>query len=298
MAKFRLEEVPTDKINVEDAPLSDDLVVSLIEQGQREVVKLRYDDTTGRYDIVNGRRRVLGIMQSSQNPNPTVWAIVLDKSALNDEALQWDALIGNAGTPNYMGEALHMDELRNQYGYTTKQIASGTGLSISTVENRLNLMNLIEPYQSLMLRGELKMTAAMQLVRISPNLQQRAYAAGLIKVKECASFVKKVLEAELEEGFAQLGLDINKQLNVGLGLDKTPTKDLMEEAEGKKEALHKFMAHTPYLWLLNLEAVINDNPWSPKLPKRDRAVLNKVRELIDLMKPVIREFEEANQSDA
>lgn len=158
-----LEEVRIDQINLEVAPQKKARQQSLVQQGQVDLICLR-PTADGRYDIVDGRRRLVDLKEIGAE---TVEALVEE---MDDVTLHVRALIYNTGTRNKLDEAEHMSQLLAE-GWTQADISEHCGLSGASVSNTLRLLDLHPILKERLRDGSLCFSAAWNLARLPKDVQ-------------------------------------------------------------------------------------------------------------------------------
>ena len=209
-------EVEIAKIFIMEAPTSTLQQESLNLQGQLQPIRLVVvppsDNAGYGYQIVDGRRRLVDLKAIGQT---TVEALVYDEGSLSDEELHIQALTLNSGRPNFMDEADHVYFLMTECGYTVEHISTATNLSNSTILNRLDLRNKLLPeYQECLRSGEVKVSAAYELVKLDKTEQKVLFDSDVKGVKKVTTMVKELRDAK------------NKPINID-----DPLGDLPHSAE-------------------------------------------------------------------
>lgn len=187
-------DVPMTKILTQVAPPNTVQQESLTLRGQRRPIRL-WENATGQFIIVDGRRRVVDLLKLEKS---TVAALVYGVDELDEENLHLDALTLNSGDPNFMDEADHVYYLITECDYTVEDVASAASLSESTVLNRLDLYHkLIVDYQKALRCGNIKVSAAYELVKLSKSEQQGLFDKQLLAVKKVRVAVKNIRNGRL-----------------------------------------------------------------------------------------------------
>jgi ParB/RepB/Spo0J family partition protein len=150
------------------APTSKSQQKSLLQQGQKQPIRLRLtEDPDYIYEVTDGRRRVSDLIASGAT---TVMALI--ENNISDAQAHLDALILNAGKPNFMDEARHLKALQSKYNYSEAQLAEMTNYSASKINNLLQLCLLIPEFQHSMLKGDLKQGAGRALAKLPREVQE------------------------------------------------------------------------------------------------------------------------------
>lgn len=188
---MKLEVVDVSQINVVVAPSSKAQQLSLLELEQINPIRLR-PDGNGRYDIVDGRRRLVDLIKIGRE---TVQAIVEE---LTDAQLHSYALTLNSGTSNPMDEAEHIVYLIG-LGHTQAEIAQMCNWSEAKVSQRVRLLDLIPEVKEQLRRGDTKVSAALILTKLDRKTQKVLAREGSVALRAAG-------EALREQQSSQLGL--------------------------------------------------------------------------------------------
>lgn len=199
-----LKAVKISEIDRTIAPTNKEQQESLGLRGMRQPVRLwgiASETSEFKYRIVDGRRRIedwIALKQKESEDGPDqsldkilIGALVYNHDELNEENMHLDALTLNSGKSNYMDEADHISYLMKEETYTVEDVASAVSLSISTILNRLDLINkLISEYQDKLRDGGIKVSAAHELVKVSKEKQTELHTKGLTKTAAIKKAVK------------------------------------------------------------------------------------------------------------
>ncbi|MFZ2652154.1 MAG: ParB/RepB/Spo0J family partition protein [Burkholderiaceae bacterium] len=130
-----------------------------------------------RYEIIAGERRARAAKIAGLDDVP-----VLIKQ-VPDEAAAVMSLIENIQREdlNPLEEAQGLKRLTTEFGLTHEQAAQAVGRSRSAASNLLRLLNLAEPVQQLLLRGEIEMGHARALLPLEGA--QQILSAGQVVAK-------------------------------------------------------------------------------------------------------------------
>ena len=225
------EKVSIELINIEIAPESVTRQESLNLMGQRNPIRLRKNGN--RFDIVDGRRRLTDLIKVG---NKTVQALIFEEKELDDEALHADALILNSGTSNPLDEGRHIIWLKTQKGWSDEDVAATSNFSVSKIINLVALVERLLPqYQELLARGDIKVTAAYELVKCPTKTQQEIFDRGERGVKGITQAVKKYRKDTFLAGLHPLTLetiDTETNSNAQAMLNGKPKQDTLNDTNG------------------------------------------------------------------
>lgn len=214
----QLANIPLYLVNDTPAPVSKGRQESLTEAGQVNPIRLR-PTADGRYDIVDGRRRVANLKAKGADE---VEALV---ETVDDETADWHALILNmARSDSPMVEARLIGKLRAR-GYSQKQIAARLGLkgsSQSLISQRESLLNLIPALQDKLEREEMTFQAARYLVRKKFVLP--------VAIQEQLALLPRITIVEAREALRQFQADEVDLSSIDIPMDApTPFVRLSRE---------------------------------------------------------------------
>ena len=165
-----------------DSAALEELAASIRVQGLMQPILVRpVDNASGedRYEIIAGERRWRAAQMAGLHEVPTLIREIPDESAL---AM---ALIENIQRENLnpLEEAQGLQRLIDEFSMTHQQAADAVGRSRPAASNLLRLLQLAEPVQELLMRGEIEMGHARALLPLSGVLQiqlaQRVVQKGL-----------------------------------------------------------------------------------------------------------------------
>lgn len=144
----------------------------------------------GRYEIIAGERRFRASKIAGCKTIPAIIRSVDDKSAL---AM---ALIENMQREdlNAMEEALGVKRLIEEFGFTHEAAADAIGRSRSATTNLLRLLNLTEPVQQMLIKGQIEMGHARALLGLAGADQIQAaneVVARQLSVREAEKLVQE-----------------------------------------------------------------------------------------------------------
>lgn len=159
-----LEVIQIDLINDVPAPISKARQNSLIELGQVDPVRLR-PTAEGRFDIVDGRRRVVNLLAAGVE---VVTALV---ESLSDSQSAFHSLALNISrSPSPMTEARLIAELLKKY--TQQEISKMLGVTQALISQRVGLLDLVAELQDRLEVGEMTLTAARAAKKLPPEAQR------------------------------------------------------------------------------------------------------------------------------
>lgn len=165
-----------------DGAALEELAASIRVQGLMQPILVRpLNSASGedRYEIIAGERRWRAAQMAGLREVPTLIREIPDESAL---AM---ALIENIQREdlNPLEEAQGLQRLIDEFSMTHQQAADAVGRSRPAASNLLRLLQLAEPVQDLLMRGEIDMGHARALLPLAGALQiqlaQRIAQRGL-----------------------------------------------------------------------------------------------------------------------
>ena len=183
-----------------DSASLEELAASIRAQGLMQPILVRpLGERLGdeRYEIVAGERRWRAAQMAGLSEVPTLIREIPDESAL---AM---ALIENIQRENLnpLEEAQGLQRLIDEFSMTHQQAADAVGRSRPAASNLLRLLQLAEPVQELLMRGEIDMGHARALLPLAGALQiqlaQRVVQKGL-SVRETERLVQHALRPPKE----------------------------------------------------------------------------------------------------
>ena len=163
-----------------DSAALEELAASIRVQGLMQPILVRpVDNASGedRYEIIAGERRWRAAQMAGLHEVPTLIREIPDESAL---AM---ALIENIQRENLnpLEEAQGLQRLIDEFSMTHQQAADAVGRSRPAASNLLRLLQLAEPVQELLMRGEIEMGHARALLPLSGVLQIQLAQRGVQK---------------------------------------------------------------------------------------------------------------------
>lgn len=179
-----------------DSTSLEELAASIRVQGLMQPILVRpLGDKSGedRFEIVAGERRWRAAQMAGLTEVATLIREIPDESAL---AM---ALIENIQRENLnpLEEAQGLQRLIDEFSMTHQQAADAVGRSRPAASNLLRLLQLVEPVQELLMRGEIDMGHARALLPVSGALQiqlaQRVVQKGL-SVRDAERLVQHALK--------------------------------------------------------------------------------------------------------
>ena len=176
----------------------------------------------GRYEIIAGERRYRASKIAGRKTIPAIIRTVDDKNAL---AM---ALIENMQREdlNAMEEALGVKRLIEEFGFTHEAAADAIGRSRSGTTNLLRLLNLTEPVQQMLIKGQIDMGHARALLALSGADQIQAANEVVVRqlsVREAEKLVQEFTakpKAKKEKKAALVSRDdqiLNERLSESIG---------------------------------------------------------------------------------
>lgn len=177
-------------VNIELAPTSKIRQISLTSEGQVEPIRLRPDDD-GRFDLIDGRQRLVDLIDLGETE-----VLALVESA-SDIELHTKALILNSGVGNPMDECLHILAL-TESGFTQVSIAEKCSWSQAKVSQRLKLLELIPEFRQKLSGGEINVTTAMTLTKLSEDGQKDLLEEKKVSTKRATEALRAQQSGLLE----------------------------------------------------------------------------------------------------
>ena len=165
LAEVEIADILYDDIGPEP---SRELVENIRVRGVRTPVTVLRED--GVYRLVAGRRRLLAALKCGMSYIPAIIESgeSLASAALSDHALRRE---------NPAADLKHIESLLD-LGYSDKQIAQATGLTLGTIRSRLRLRDLHPALREALDEGAISMSVAEQARKL-PLVEQEALAIQL-----------------------------------------------------------------------------------------------------------------------
>ena len=150
----------------------------------------------GRYQLINGERRLIASKQAGKDTIPAVVRTVSDEQAMEMtivENLQRADL-------NPMEQARAYQRLSTDFKMTQEQMATRTGKERASVTNFLRLLRLPESVQNKVESGELTFGHARALLGLTGPVQIEAAAQKVsalsLSVRQTESYVQRLIDPE------------------------------------------------------------------------------------------------------
>lgn len=157
--------IPIELINDVPAPTEKARQQSLIEIGQVEPIRLRVTEA-GRYDLVDGRRRVANLKANgAAHIEALVENITDNQAALHALALN----VSRSHSP--MIEARLIAQLMQTH--TQQEVAKMLGVTQAFISQRLSLLDLVPALQRKLELGQMTMSAARAAKKLPTEDQER-----------------------------------------------------------------------------------------------------------------------------
>lgn len=165
-----LKVIPIDQINAVPAATSKARQESLLDVGQVEPIKLR-PDGSGRYDIIDGRRRIANMQAAG------ITEVEAQVEPMDDKRAALVGLILHAGrSASPMVEARQIQALLNS-GWTQAQLAKAIGRTQGWISQRLSYFDLIPELQDRLDSGQITISTARSARKLT-KAQQRELVDG------------------------------------------------------------------------------------------------------------------------
>lgn len=149
------------------------LAASLRELGQLVPIRVRFDGE--RFIIEDGERRMRAAKRAGFT---TIAVIVEEKGVSNGGAGQRQLVINCQREDLTSGEKAHaIRRLMDETGWNASQVADRLGFSKATVSRLLSLLDLPEAIRERVNSGEIPLSAANSLARVTDGEQQAALAS-------------------------------------------------------------------------------------------------------------------------
>jgi ParB family chromosome partitioning protein len=203
----QLQESPTNPRRRFDARGLEELAVSIRAHGVLEPLLVRTLDDN-RYEVVAGARRLRGSRLAEREFVPSRIVQLSDAEAIEAQAIE-----------NLQREEIHPLEEALAYKnmlaldasrYTVASIAERVGKNPSYITQRLRLTDLVEPVANAFLEDQIGVGHALEISRLQPAEQERAFAAAfkptwngshevrlLLPVRELAAWIEQNILLEL-----------------------------------------------------------------------------------------------------
>jgi ParB family chromosome partitioning protein len=184
----RIRPNPSQPRQYFDEQALDELAASIAERGVLQPILVRATDDG--YELIAGERRWRAAQKARLHEIP---ALVREA---DEESSAEIALIENVQREdlNAIEEAEAYRQLINRYGHSQEVVGKLVGKSRSHVTNLLRLLELPEPVQQMLMRGDISMGHA-RAIATSPNAEQLAaeIAEKGLSVRQAEALAKKPL---------------------------------------------------------------------------------------------------------
>jgi ParB family chromosome partitioning protein len=185
------------RTRMDDGSLAE-LAASIKSQGIMQPVLVRPVEVSpsgARYEIIAGERRFRAAQLAGLDEIPV---LVRDVDDQNAAAM---ALIENIQREdlNPLEEAQGIARLISEFSFTHEQAAHAVGRSRSAVSNRLRLVNLAQPVQTMLMAGDIDMGHARALLAVDAASQialANQVIAKRMSVRETEKLVARALEEQ------------------------------------------------------------------------------------------------------
>ena len=213
-----LKNVLLSEIKVPETPPDEILQESLFEEQQKKPVELRpIDDPVYKYEIIDGRRRFLSLLNlEAQTVLAEIWFDV------DDTEFHKRALIGNSGKPNPIDEADHMLALKCQ-GYTQESIGKLTGYSPGRISTTIKIAEKLHPNLKVLARqGKMNISACVEATKLPYEEQEQlngnlSYKTIFEKVREWQSSQLSLFDDEEKINIQGLFLSFDQMEKLSQG---------------------------------------------------------------------------------
>jgi ParB family chromosome partitioning protein len=167
----------------------EELAASIAEVGVIQPVVLIPSDSG--YEIVVGERRLRAAKKAGLSSIP---AVIMNAAPREQQVM---ALIENIHRSNLSAieEAMSLRDILESTGWSQTELASRLGRSQSSVANKLRLLKLEEPVQSLVLQGKLGERQARALIALAGE-EQIAMARAAVEENLVADSLEKRIKGE------------------------------------------------------------------------------------------------------
>lgn len=187
----QLTRISIGEIIFEPAPVSKARQTSLLELGQVDPIRVRPSED-GRYEIINGRRRVANLVANGAKEVE----VIIDH--VTDEDADWQALALNmSGSPSPMVEARIIGKMVDR-DYTQKEIARRLGITQGNVSQRLSLLALIPELQGQLETSQITLTAARMICKLPEADQVSLLAEEQITVELAKDALRQYQAGEVD----------------------------------------------------------------------------------------------------
>jgi len=168
---YELRELNLDEIEEEIAPENKNMTESLGEMEMVQFPVVTFNESTRKYKIISGKRRVL-----SARLNNVTKLLFIIKKGLSEKEFHFQSLAANTSQRNWADEADHVEKLVNMRE-STKSIAKRTGLKITDVQQLRRIKKeLIPEFLEALRAGDIVFSTVTELLKIrSKKVQQELY---------------------------------------------------------------------------------------------------------------------------
>jgi ParB family chromosome partitioning protein len=175
MKQEQIQYVPTASVEAEpqvrgsfDEESLQGLTDSIKEVGLLQPIRVR--KVGNKFIILSGERRFRALVRLGE---PTI-AVIVEGTALNDGEVIQRMFIENAQREDlsHLDKARAIDQLMKETGWNANQVAAKLGLSNATTSRLLALTTLPVDIQHKVASGEIAMSAAYELSRVTDPVKQ------------------------------------------------------------------------------------------------------------------------------
>ena len=150
----------------------EDLASSILENGVVTPIKVKVLSTHGKgtqlYELVDGHRRVAACQYLLETEHVHITIPALPVECKNEGEVLIQMMVSNDSEPFApFEEAIMFKRLKEEFGYTTEQIAKHVGRSASHVSDKLALLRADPVVQEAVKEGSLSVSDANTIVRKS-----------------------------------------------------------------------------------------------------------------------------------
>jgi ParB family transcriptional regulator, chromosome partitioning protein len=169
------------------------LADSLRQRGQLQPIRVRWDETQGKYVILVGERR----WRAAQMAGLTSLSCIIVEGELGDAERLSIQLVENALREDLkpVEQARAYKTLMETHGWSGNQLAKELHIAQASVVKALALLDLPEQVQNQIDRGELAASVAYEVSKLDDPEQQRELASAAVAEKLTRSEVVEAVKA-------------------------------------------------------------------------------------------------------
>lgn len=199
-----LTELPPNEALSSPAPTKE-FIEDIGLRGQLDPIWVTEIDN--KYVVISGRRRIKALRELN-DADPTKWnkakALVFTNIDLAN-ALNLSAVENNLRSDNPLTDYIAITQLLEKNpGISEHEISRQTGIPISRIKKRLKLKNLKPEFYKLFSSGEMTVSTAENIAKMSPTKQDKLFNIYIQKGKVSGDDVHEVQQATVQENVNKL----------------------------------------------------------------------------------------------